>query len=372
MNTLFEALESGIVQLEDDEAFDDETGAESKGGAEASVSTIGLPSQDGSATVAVSNIEAGGAKDVSIVSPVGAVPEAGGVGTVGGGGEEDGVAYESSEDDEDRNHKHRRRAAGARLARERIEEGEMRASGGGENALTKKRPLPDADRAPRQNFGRQLQDSRRSLQPANHNIRNRDGGRTRFGPLDGGPLGMQRRVGVAFRGDERDRFENDRGNMMPGTAGAGGNGWAPFDRFGGPLPPFLDGPSPRVGPGAYFPGRGAGAPFRGPMQGPRGPPGAPGSWNEFGPGGGAHGDVPIGPGMPGVGPGMSAMMGRVVAGGARPQRCPDFDNQGFCLKGDTCPLDHGADRIVLEDIQVPYPYACHLSCCAPPAHKPNR
>lgn len=34
------------------------------------------------------------------------------------------------------------------------------------------------------------------------------------------------------------------------------------------------------------------------------------------------------------------------------QRCPDFEERGFCLKGDLCPMDHGTHRIVVEDVQV--------------------
>jgi hypothetical protein len=33
-------------------------------------------------------------------------------------------------------------------------------------------------------------------------------------------------------------------------------------------------------------------------------------------------------------------------------RCPDFEERGFCLRGDLCPLEHGANRIVVEDVQV--------------------
>lgn len=39
------------------------------------------------------------------------------------------------------------------------------------------------------------------------------------------------------------------------------------------------------------------------------------------------------------------------------QRCGDFEERGFCLRGDMCPLEHGVNRIVVDDVQV-----CH--CCA--------
>jgi len=34
---------------------------------------------------------------------------------------------------------------------------------------------------------------------------------------------------------------------------------------------------------------------------------------------------------------------------ARRERCSDYDNQGFCLRGDLCPYEHGDDRIIVED-----------------------
>ncbi|KAM7520845.1 hypothetical protein LguiB_019807 [Lonicera macranthoides] len=33
------------------------------------------------------------------------------------------------------------------------------------------------------------------------------------------------------------------------------------------------------------------------------------------------------------------------------QRCRDFEEQGFCLRGDMCPMEHGINRIVVEDVQ---------------------
>lgn len=32
------------------------------------------------------------------------------------------------------------------------------------------------------------------------------------------------------------------------------------------------------------------------------------------------------------------------------QRCRDFDEKGYCMRGETCPWDHGVDPVVLEDI----------------------
>ncbi|KAI3931229.1 hypothetical protein MKX01_040146, partial [Papaver californicum] len=44
-------------------------------------------------------------------------------------------------------------------------------------------------------------------------------------------------------------------------------------------------------------------------------------------------------------------MSRTPRTGMPHQRCRDFEELGFCLKGDICPTDHGVDRIIVEDIQ---------------------
>jgi RNA-binding protein 26 len=33
------------------------------------------------------------------------------------------------------------------------------------------------------------------------------------------------------------------------------------------------------------------------------------------------------------------------------QRCRDYDERGFCMRGELCPFDHGVDRIIVEDVQ---------------------
>lgn len=35
------------------------------------------------------------------------------------------------------------------------------------------------------------------------------------------------------------------------------------------------------------------------------------------------------------------------------KRCRDFDEKGYCMRGETCPWDHGVDPVVLEDINNP-------------------
>jgi len=35
-------------------------------------------------------------------------------------------------------------------------------------------------------------------------------------------------------------------------------------------------------------------------------------------------------------------------------RCRDFEERGFCLRGDMCPMEHGANRIVVDDFQYQF------------------
>ncbi|KAI3463028.1 hypothetical protein Pfo_019691 [Paulownia fortunei] len=67
------------------------------------------------------------------------------------------------------------------------------------------------------------------------------------------------------------------------------------------------------------------------------------SWNAFGfvpgvPSGGLDALQPLG------------LQGTMNIGIPR-QRCGDFEERGFCLRGDMCPMEHGVNRIVIEDVQ---------------------
>ncbi|KAG0217345.1 hypothetical protein B0O80DRAFT_529018 [Mortierella sp. GBAus27b] len=55
--------------------------------------------------------------------------------------------------------------------------------------------------------------------------------------------------------------------------------------------------------------------------------------------------------------GRGGMHGSPGFGQDRPkrQRCRDYDEKGFCMRGDMCPYDHGEDRIVVDEIgRVPF------------------
>ncbi|KAF7212295.1 RNA-binding protein 26 [Nothobranchius furzeri] len=35
------------------------------------------------------------------------------------------------------------------------------------------------------------------------------------------------------------------------------------------------------------------------------------------------------------------------------KRCRDYDEKGFCMRGDMCPFDHGSDPVVVEEVNLP-------------------
>ncbi|GAB2225819.1 hypothetical protein Drorol1_Dr00021586 [Drosera rotundifolia] len=63
------------------------------------------------------------------------------------------------------------------------------------------------------------------------------------------------------------------------------------------------------------------------------------SWNNFG----------VIPGAPNGA--MNAIHPPILNLGVPRQRCIDFEERGFCLRGDMCPMEHGLNRIVIEDVQ---------------------
>ncbi|KAK8534062.1 hypothetical protein V6N13_028255 [Hibiscus sabdariffa] len=100
-----------------------------------------------------------------------------------------------------------------------------------------------------------------------------------------------------------------------------------------------------VQPGSVAPGlfSGRGLPNLANAQAP--------SWSAFGlmpgiPNGGL--DTLHSIGLQGVlRPPMNSSLGM----GIPRQRCRDFEERGFCLRGDMCPMEHGVNRIVVEDVQ---------------------
>lgn len=94
-------------------------------------------------------------------------------------------------------------------------------------------------------------------------------------------------------------------------------------------------------PSAMFPGRGLSNVSNGPS----------GSWNGFGlipgvPNGAMDAINPLG--LPGL---LRPQLNPSLNMGIQRQRCRDFEERGFCLRGDMCPMEHGVNRIVVEDVQ---------------------
>ncbi|XP_028450626.1 LOW QUALITY PROTEIN: RNA-binding protein 27 [Perca flavescens] len=46
------------------------------------------------------------------------------------------------------------------------------------------------------------------------------------------------------------------------------------------------------------------------------------------------------------------------------QRCRDYDEKGFCVRGDLCPFDHGNDPLIVDDVNLPnmIPFPPRLLC----------
>ncbi|KAJ0230088.1 Zinc finger CCCH domain-containing protein 41 [Hirschfeldia incana] len=155
---------------------------------------------------------------------------------------------------------------------------------------------------------------------------------------------------------QRVQFDNQRSRSNPGSGrGRGSYGsWSQRDsRFNQPV----DYPSHMV-PG-MFGGRGLAA--------AQTPP-----WPAFG----------MLPGVPNGGlDGFRHLQGSLrpplngpLNMGIPRQRCRDFEERGFCLRGDMCPMEHGVNRIVVDDVQslsqfnlpVSVPGAPHMAASSKP------
>ncbi|KAG6394248.1 hypothetical protein SASPL_144831 [Salvia splendens] len=235
---------------------------------------------------------------------------------------------EGEDDDDDRNHKHRRQEARS----ESQEEDSL------DNHL--KRPYRKRNRPFENGYSYRDGDPQSGEPWRNYNMASDrdfparfDKRRFKQGSFSKAPMDLNQRI---------------RGNQnLPGEVGfARGRGrepvpWGIHDsRFG-----LVDVASQIVQPGpvpsAMFAGRGL-----------SNVPSAHGtSWNAFGlvpglPNGGLDSLHPLGL----QGPLRPAIIPPANVGLPR-QRCRDFEERGFCLRGDMCPMEHGVNRIVVEDVQ---------------------
>ncbi|KAF2101699.1 hypothetical protein NA57DRAFT_73138 [Rhizodiscina lignyota] len=75
----------------------------------------------------------------------------------------------------------------------------------------------------------------------------------------------------------------------------------------------------------------------------------------------AHMGFPNLPGQPQFSPNQPTSRYQQYTGRPMPpkklgQRCRDYDNQGFCVRGSSCPYEHGNDRIVVPSAGAPEEY----------------
>ncbi|KAL3629192.1 hypothetical protein CASFOL_026414 [Castilleja foliolosa] len=224
---------------------------------------------------------------------------------------------EGEDEDNDRNHKHRKRETHSQSL-----EGDSYDQGLRRPYRKRNRPFENGDTKAGETW-------------RNHNSSSDSGFPSRFekrrsnqGSFSKAPLELHQRI---------------RGNLsLPGEAGpAWGRGREPIpwgirdSRLG-----FVNVPSQVIQPAMYA-GRGF----------PNVPNAQSAPWNAFG----------LVPGVPNGG--LDPLHPLGIAGALRPaitpplnigipiRRCRDFEERGFCLRGDMCPMEHGVNRIVVDDVQ---------------------
>nr|CAD1836652.1 unnamed protein product [Ananas comosus var. bracteatus] len=226
----------------------------------------------------------------------------------------------SDDDDDDRNHKHRRREA------------RPQSSDNEANDQPLKRPNKKRNR-PLEN-GQLLSsgDSRGEIQKRRTGVTSSD-------------LGPRTRINQSYRSDPIHRLDSSA--SMARGRGRGRNmvQWSQHDSRFNPLDSIdFAAQMASQGPPTHA------SMFVGPGL-PGGASTQNGSWGAYGfiPGMSSRILDPIHPlGMQGaIQPTISPLLNL----GMPRQRCRDFEERGFCLRGDMCPMEHGVNRIVVEDVQ---------------------
>ncbi|KAF8399749.1 hypothetical protein HHK36_015620 [Tetracentron sinense] len=251
----------------------------------------------------------------------------------------------SDDDDDDRNHKHRRRETQSQSFDRDVQEENLR------------RPNRKRNK-PYENVQRFLESDPQSsetrkeynLSPLEREMsakfQKKPPGFAIF-PRATSDLSQRTRVNQAFHGDPGPRFDlsTSIGRYPIGRGRGRGSGpWNLHDtRFSSV--DALDFASQMAlqgsGPPSLFAGRGL----------PNAASAQSASWSAFG----------LIPGVPNMAMDTRHPLG--LQGTLRPpinpslnmgiprQRCRDFEERGFCLRGDMCPMEHGVNRIVVEDVQ---------------------
>ncbi|KAG9449793.1 hypothetical protein H6P81_009758 [Aristolochia fimbriata] len=240
------------------------------------------------------------------------------------GHESDNEEKEASEDDDDdRNHKHRRRDTRSSSADKDVQEPFVRKP-------NRKRDKPYENGQLFSECDPQSSDFRRDHGFAGESLKNEKRLRG-FGALPRPPQDMsQRPRGLqGLTGFDLSRFPIGRGrgrNSVP---------WNQHDsRFGNI--DTLDFASQMAA--------------RGPTPGLFAPSTQNASWTPFGLIGMSSGSLetlhPLG-----LQATLRSPLNPPLNMGVPRQRCRDFEERGYCLSGDMCPMEHGKNRIVVEDVQ---------------------
>lgn len=238
----------------------------------------------------------------------------------------------SDDDDDDRNHKHRRRET-------RSQSLDKDAQGEVNRRINRKRNKPSENGQAFFRNDPQSSESQKEYNPAclerdlSGRIDKRRPGLAPF-PRTTYDTGLRSKGSQAFHGDPGAHFDlsSTLGRLPTGRGrGRGSGSWNPHDLkfssydtldYASQMPP--QGPTPT----SIFAGRGL---------------------QQFGmipgmPNGALDTLHPLG--LQGaLGPQQSMNIGLPR------QRCRDFEERGFCLRGDMCPMEHGVNRIVVEDVQ---------------------
>lgn len=251
---------------------------------------------------------------------------------------------EISDDDDDRNHKHRRREARRNSFETDAQEPCVR-------KMSRKRNKPYDNGQVFLDTHLQASEIQKEYNPiSERNIPSKlDNHHSDLTPLLRAPLdlGTRTRFSLPLRNDPGPRFEFSSSIGHPIGRGRGRSSvlWNQLDsRFN--AYDTLDFTSQMASQGPAHPGLfvGAGLPSAASTQNS--------SWGGFGfitsmSNGimdplnplGLHGSL-----RPAINPPLNIGMPR--------QHCRDFEERGFCLRGDMCPMEHGLNRIVVEDVQV--------------------
>lgn len=248
----------------------------------------------------------------------------------------------SDDDDDDRNHKHRRREARPNSFETDTQEQFVRKPNKKRNKhYDNGKTFLDTDL--------QLGETQKEYNPtSDRNISSKfDKRRSDLTPLLRAPLdlGQRTRFSQPLRNDPGPRFDLSLSVGRPLGRGRGRTGpWSQHDSRFNPHD-VLDFASQMASQGPGHPSLfvGTGLPNAASTQGS--------SWGGFGFIPGMSNGImdPLNPlGLQGaLGPTINPSMNL----GMPRQRCRDFEERGFCLRGDMCPMEHGLNRIVVEDVQ---------------------